>query len=334
MHMNSVSQSFVFTRFTEMTLILSTILALISVHIVIIDGFTQISTVAGTGATSSTSDGSPALSTNMYFPSGVWTDTLENIYYSEAGDYVVKKVDHSTTLVSTVTGTTNDLSYSGIPGPATSALIGYSDSIFGDSVGTLCITDYYNMRIYAVALQVSTISVFAGTGASGGTEDNGQATAATFYAPYGVWCDSNAVMYVADAVGKVIRAVTKSGIISLLAGSYLNAVTGGSGDGGAATAATFTSPRFIFGDSAGKNLYFSTAGDNKIRAIVLTNNANIISSFAGSGTEGTTNIAGAATTLMIDTPSGVFGDTAGNIFIADTISSKIKQVDPSGIMTM
>ena len=53
------------------------------------------------------------------------------------------------------------------------------------------IADYSNNRIRKVTVATSIISTIAGTGASGLSGNNGQATSATVYIPCGVALDSS-----------------------------------------------------------------------------------------------------------------------------------------------
>ena len=55
-----------------------------------------------------------------------------------------------------------------------------------------------------------------------------------------------------------------------------------------------------------------------------------ISTFAGDGTAGFLGDGSAATAAQLNSPHGVFGDGAGNIYIADVNNNRIRKVDPSG----
>ena len=51
------------------------------------------------------------------------------------------------------------------------------------------------------------------------------------------------------------------------------------------------------------------------------------------GRRGYTGDGGQATSAQLDDPNGVFVDTSGNIFIADTENHVIRKVDTSGVIT-
>lgn len=110
--------------------------------------------------------------------------------------------------------------------------------------------------------------------------------------------------------------------------------TGGSGmtgDGGLATAATFSSPRGIGIDSS-DNVYVADSANNKIRKI--TASTGIISTVAGTGTIGFLGDGGLATAARLNSPSDVAVAANGDMYIADTGNSRIRKVTAAtGIIT-
>ena len=58
-----------------------------------------------------------------------------------------------------------------------------------------------------------------------------------------------------------------------------------------------------------------------------------ITPFAGTGTWGFSGDGGPASSAEVNNPNGVAEDSAGNVFIADTVNNRIRKVDPSGIIT-
>ena len=83
--------------------------------------------------------------------------------------------------------------------------------------------------------------------------DGGAASSASLYWPSGVGLDSVGNIYIADTYNYRIRKVTVStGIITTIAGTGTSSY---SGDGGAATSATFKNPMGVAIDSSGRRLY-------------------------------------------------------------------------------
>ena len=100
------------------------------------------------------------------------------------------------------------------------------------------------------------------------------------------------------------------------------------GDNGPATSAQLNQPTAVAVDSAG-NLYIADMGNNRIRKI----SNGVITTVAGNGTAGFSGDNGPATSAGLSIPFGVAVDSAGNVYIADTIiSERIRKVT-NGVIT-
>ena len=95
----------------------------------------------------------------------------------------------STGIITTIAGTGTG-SYSGDNGAATSATLNYPCGVGLDTAGNVYIADGGNHRIRKVTISTGIITTFAGTGTGSYGGDNGPATSATLYYPYGVAVDS------------------------------------------------------------------------------------------------------------------------------------------------
>jgi sugar lactone lactonase YvrE len=191
-----------------------------------------------------------------------------------------------------------------------------------DSKGNLYFADKKNnvIRMVTPAGVVSTIAGQAGV--SGSTDGTG--TAATFNQPYGICVDGNGVIYVADSGNNIIRKITTSGVVSLVAGTP---GSGGSTDGTGGSA-TFSNPTGICVDSSG-NLYVADTGNNTIRKITSSGTS---STLAGSATQsGSTDGTGSAG--LFSAPSGICIDSSGNLYVADTGNNTIRKVTSAGAVT-
>ena len=124
-----------------------------------------------------------------------------------------------------------------------------------DASGNLYIADLDNNRIRKVSPS-GIITTVAGNGTEGYSGDNGPATSAELYAPYGVALDASGNLYIADEVNNRIRKVSPSGIITTVAG---NGTEGYSGDNGPATSAELDGPIGVALDASG-NLYIADCG--------------------------------------------------------------------------
>ena len=170
---------------------------------------------------------------------------------------------------------------------------------------------------------IDIISTIAGTGVAGYFGENVQATTAQINNPYGVALDSLGNIYIADTGNNRIRKVDTFGIITTFAG-------GGTllGDNGPAISANLKNLYNITVDSFRKFLYIADAGNRRIRKVDLS--TNIITTIAGTGTEGSSGDGGPATSAQLTIPTGVAIDSSRNIlYIADIGNCSIRQVDMS-----
>jgi hypothetical protein len=101
-----------------------------------------------------------------------------------------------------------------------------------------------------------------------------------------------------------------------------------SGDGGPATEAGMTALGLSV-DAAG-NLYIADQGNHRIRRVDTSGN---ISTVAGTGTAGILGDGGPAIDAQLKFPQGVFVDAAGNLFIYELGTHRIRKVDTQGIIS-
>ncbi len=209
--------------------------------------------------------------------------------------------------------------YSGDNGPATSAQLNNPRGVAVDAAGNLYIADQQNNRIRKVSNGV--ISTVAGNGTPDFGGDNGPATSAQLSFPDGVAVDSAGNLYIADG-GVRIREVS-NGVITTVAG---NGVHGYGGDNGPATSAQVVTTGVAV-DSTG-NLYIADLYNSRIRKV----SKGVITTVAGNGVYGYSGDNGPATSAQLGEPFGVAVDAAGNLYIADTLNARVRQVS-NGVIT-
>jgi uncharacterized protein (TIGR03437 family) len=133
-------------------------------------------------------------------------------------------------------------------------------------------------------------------------------------------------LYFSDAANHVVRRVDTAGIITTVAG---NGPPGYSGDGGPATAAQLNTPMGVGFDSEG-NLYISDSENNRVRKVSAS---GVITTYGGNGNVRYTG-AGPAISTVIDRPWGLAVDSAGNVYVAETSSSRVQKIDTNGMATV
>jgi uncharacterized protein (TIGR03437 family) len=102
-----------------------------------------------------------------------------------------------------------------------------------------------------------------------------------------------------------------------------------SGDGGPATQAALNIAVDVSADRFG-NLYIADQFNHRIRKIASN---GTITTVAGTGVPGFSGDGGPAVNAQINTPTGVYADSAGNFYIAEPGNKRIRKVDASGIIT-
>ena len=183
--------------------------------------------------------------------------------------------------------------------------------------------------VFLVGLSQSSaqnISTVAGDATGGYSADGIPATSSELHNPTTVAKDAAGNIYIADYNNARVRMVNTSGIISTIAGT---GVAGYNFDNVPATSAKLNQPNGVAVDAAG-NIYIAEMAGDRIRKI---NTSGIITTIAGNGTGGNTGDGGPATGALVNHPSNLVVDGAGNIYISDWGNSEIRMISSTGIMT-
>ncbi len=154
------------------------------------------------------------------------------------------------------------------------------------------------------------------------TMANGQ----TFADPVSAIMDARGVMRVADYAGNRIYSIAPDGKATVIAG---DGTAGYRGDNALATASRINRPREMTIDRAG-NLIFADSLNHRIRRIGVN---GVITTIAGTGTRGFSGDGRLATQAQLSTPQGVFLDSAGVLYIADSGNHRIRRVAANGLIT-
>ena len=168
-----------------------------------------ISTLAGTGVSGYTGDGGPATSATLNQPFDVTVDKDGNVYVTDNGNNVIRKITASTGIISTVAGT-GIKGYSGDNSLATTAKLFYPYRVITDSTGNLYISDQANQRVRKVDISTGVITTLVGTGAVAYNGDNIAANTANLNNPIGLSFDTAGNLYIGDIVNNRIRKVTNA----------------------------------------------------------------------------------------------------------------------------
>jgi len=197
-----------------------------------------------------------------------------------------------------------------------------------DPAGNIYIADQQNQRVRMIGTD-GVIDTIAGTGTAGFSGDGGPALEAELHWGFGsnpnpsggiVFSDDK--LYISDSVNHRIRVMDLgTGTMDTLAGT---GIEGFSGDGGPALDAQLNNPHDLEVGPDG-DLYIADTDNGSVRAIDL--GTGIIRTVVGTGEIGLTAEEGLpATETQLRRPFGIAFDAAGNLFVMDSLNSRIVKV--------
>lgn len=286
-----------------------------------------INNFAGNGTAGFAGDNGQAIQAEVNRVVGLASDASGNIYLADQNNNVVRKVSTSG-VITTFAGTTA-AGYSGDNGQATQATLSGPTGVCVAPSGDVYINDLSNRRVRKVAAGTGVITTVAGTGSALSTGDGGQASSASLILPIRCAVDQNNNLYIVDQGAHVVRKVTIStGVISTYAG--VNNVAGFSGDGGLAINAEMNNPTAASFDAAG-NLYVTDQSNQRIRKVDTSGN---IQTVAGNGHNAYSGDGGSAIAASLNYPGETVVDSAGSLFIVDTLNEAIRKVSGGNISTV
>jgi len=296
-------------------------------------GPAMISNFAGTGTGG---DGGPAISAALAGPTSIAVDGFGNHYIADPKANKIRKVTPAG-IISTLAGT-GTAGYSGDGGPAVNAQLNGPMAVLVDGAGLVYIADTNNNVVRMVKPDGS-ISTYAGQFYAPGTTPPAVCSAATN--TVGDGCPGNQIvlnmpvdlvfciiqnLHIADKQNNRVRTVLRTSYQTIT--QVGNGAQGYNGEGGLSTSSSLNGPTSMAMDE-GNFIYVADSGNHIVRKTLLTGTTpNPILTVAGTpGSAGNTGDGGLATVSQLDNPVGVRVDAAGDIFIADSASQVIREVN-------
>jgi len=283
-----------------------------------------LTTVAGRGGSGNAlpQDNVPASTVDLAFPSGLAIDRSGNIFISEEGWHLVRRVDAATRTIRAFAGTLNVLD----GGPALNAPLSFPIGTAVDASGNIYIADTEHHRIRRIEGSTdparSAIRTVAGNGSPTFSDDGTLASAASVDYPLTVSLDALGNLYFVEAFSVIRKLDAATGRLSTVAGMVFD--SGFSGDGGPANRARLDIPLAALADSAG-NIYISDRDNHCVRRVDAA--TGIIRAVAGICTQpGYSGDDGPATQARMSQPVGLAFDPNGNLLIADSTNGVVRRL--------
>ncbi len=272
-----------------------------------------IATIAGTGSFEGPRYGVPATAAALVQPLTVAVDAAGNVFVGSVEGVV--RIDAATGLLTRFAG--GGESRAGDGGPATAVSLSAPRKIAVDGRGGLLISEFGANRVRRVDLSTGTISTVAGTGVAGFSGDGGPATAARLNGPAGLDADASGNIYLVDSSNARIRKIAfADGKISTVAGggtSYPTVPVN-------ALDAQLPGIWSLASDGTGRLVFDLGAGLARFEpATGLVSPVGPIQASRGMSGDG-----GPLREATFDSVRGLRFDAAGNLFVADGGSNRIR----------
>ena len=284
-------------------------------RVVKIDSHSFLTTLAGNGTYGSGGDGGPALDAFIEGPTQMTQTPDGTIYLLDSLNAAVRAISPSGIIRSVL----NSLNY---------APLGNAEALNGiasDSSGNIYVLLQHRL------LQVSptgkqTFVIFGGS-----TNTSGPAFSANIVNAGGLARDTAGNLYVSDVGANMIYKITTDNMIHAIAGNGMLAVAP---DGSMAVSSPVSAPTSLLADNVG-GLYFEEQPTGpKSNVVRYITPGGLLKSIAGTGTAGYSgdgSLASQANMQMLKR-AGLALDQAGNVYISDSVNSRVRVVNPSGLI--
>ncbi len=284
----------------------------------------RLTVVAGTGEGGFGGDGGPALRARLFAPDGIALDAERRLLIADTYNHRIRRIDRQG-VITTIAGTGTAAS-SGDGGLATAASLNGPQDVAVDRDGNVVVADTYNALVRRID-RAGVITTVAGSEPGLGG-DGGPATRALLNMPTALALAADGSIYVSDAANSRVRRVAADGTITTVLGTGAGSGLGGAGyagDGGPSSQSKAFSAMGLHFDAAG-NLYVSDSGNNRVRVV----RDGVITTVAGTGTNGFGGDGGSGAGAMLNTPHKLAVASDGRVFIADRANGRVRVVDAAG----
>jgi streptogramin lyase len=259
-----------------------------------------VTTIAGSAGQTGSANGVGSAA-RFFNPTGITYDGQGNLYITDAGNSIIRKLEIVSGLVSTIAGTAGSTGSADGVGSAARFYYPYGIVYVSDN---LYICDGFNSIIRKLEISSGQVSTIAGP-------------AASFFVPYGITYDGQGNLFITDSYNHTIRKlVISSGLVTTIAGT---AGSFGSADG-VGSSARFYYPygiTYIQG-----YLYICDSNNRTIRKLVISSGQVI--TFAGSEQSPVSND-GVGSFALFNNPRGIVY-IQDHLYICDSDNNTIRKL--------
>jgi sugar lactone lactonase YvrE len=169
-------------------------------------------TLAGSG-TAGFADGI-GIAAQFRGPTGMYLDaTAGRLLVADTGNHIVRAIDLTTGMVSTVAGTPAMRGYFGDGGSATAALLFEPRALTMCANGDVFVADSGNHRVRRIDAMLGKISTVLGEGDASSAGQGTPASAYPVHAPRGLACDANGNVYVTSTTAVRLISADDHGVV-------------------------------------------------------------------------------------------------------------------------
>ena len=223
--------------------------------------------VAGNGLQGYSGDGGPATEATFNWPHEVRADGEGNLYIADTRNHVIRKVDATTGIVSTLAGDGTE-GFAGDGESGAKVKFRQPHSVVLDGKGGLLIADTVNHRLRRLDLSNGVVTTISGTGQRKLPKDGQLALGAPLFGPRSLAIDEKSIWIALREGNSVWRIDRETNRLQHVAGT---GKTGYSQEGGPADQALFRGPKGLVIDDRGDILLVDTE-NQAVRRIDLQNN--------------------------------------------------------------
>jgi sugar lactone lactonase YvrE len=294
-----------------------------------------IETIAGTGIAGLGADNVDPLTSALYFPMDITVGPDGLLYILDWNNHRVRVIENG--LVRTIIG--SGLLGPADEGPGTSVNMNHPTNLCFGPDGNLYLAAWHNSKVMKYNMTTGYLHYYVNRdGVRGWGGDGGPAVDALVNLPSSCAFGPDGNLYVSDQANFCVRMVDfDTNIINTVVA--VSHTAGFAGDGGPATDAQLNAPSgqaaypssFLGFDPVGNLLLCDTSNQRIRRVDAVT---GIITTIAGSGTQGYAGDGGAATLASLYNPTDLaVNPVDGNLYIADSYNHVIRMVDGAGVIT-